>query len=356
MTDIFKQLAQTLDQMPEGFPATESGVEIKILKKIYSVEAAEMFLNLKRLPETAEEVAERLGKPVDETREMLDDMAIKGQLANNRSRGQQRYMTAPFVPGIYEYQINRLDRELVDLVEAYFPFLNRTLGGFAPSVGRILPIHEIVKSESSVQPYDDVRELLEVAKSFKILDCICRKEKAILGEGCNHILEACLNFSSEENAYDHFILAGRVIDKEEALEIIEKSAEDGLVHNLVYNVKEGYGAVCNCCSCCCGLLKAAKEYNAPFIIAKSNFIATINQDDCSVCGTCAEERCPMDAIIMTDGTYFVNSETCIGCGVCIIDCPTESITLKLKPEADQESPPTTMVDWFEERRTSRGLS
>jgi Na+-translocating ferredoxin:NAD+ oxidoreductase subunit B len=356
MTDVFKRLAQTLDQMPEGFPETESGVELKILKKIYSKEDAEMFLNLKREPETAEEIAERLGKPVKQTREMLDDMAKNGQISNTRSRGQQRYMTAPFVPGIYEYQINRLDKELVDLVEEYFPALNKTLGGFAPSVSRVLPVHEIVKSESSVQPYDDVRGLLEDAKSFKVLDCICRKEKAILGEGCNHTLEACLSFSSEDNAYDHFILAGRVIDKEEALKIIEKSADEGLVHNLVYNVKEGYGAVCNCCSCCCGLLIAAKEYNAPYIIAKSNFVATINQDDCSVCGTCAEERCPMDAIVETEGYYYVQSETCIGCGVCVIDCPTESITLKLKPEADQESPPVNMVEWFQTRKMSRGLN
>jgi Na+-translocating ferredoxin:NAD+ oxidoreductase subunit B len=355
MIDIFKQLAQTLDEMPEGFPETESGVEIKILKKIFSEDDAAMFLKLTRSPETAEQIAERLEMPAEETGNILDDMARHGQIRSNKSGGEQKYCQAAFVVGIYEMQVNRLDRELVDLFEEYLPFLQQTLGGFSPAVTRTIPIGEVVTSESSVQPYDNVLKIIEDARSFKVQECICREEQAILGDACDHTLENCISFSKEEDAWGNFKLAGRVITKENALEVLKKSAAEGLVHNLFYNVKEGYGGICNCCSCCCGILRMAKEFDAPHIVKRSNFVAVINQDDCSACGTCAEERCPMDAIIETDGHYKVQPERCIGCGVCAIACPTESITLKLRPENELTSPPDNMTDWAQQRFTHRGL-
>ena len=119
MTDVYNRLAERLDQLPHGYPATESGVELKILRKIFSPEDAEMALKLKYFPETAGAIAERLGEPVEEIRTTLDEMVLKGQIGNSSSSGQQTYMLAPFVIGFYEYQVYRLDKELVDLFEEY---------------------------------------------------------------------------------------------------------------------------------------------------------------------------------------------------------------------------------------------
>lgn len=355
MSDVFKRLAETLDKMPEGYPATESGVEIEILKKIYSESDAEMFLKLQRRPETAEQVAQRLEMDSEETRSLLDRMARDGQIFSFKMKGQQHYMTAPFIPGIYELQINRLDKELVEMVESYFPVFHKQLGGFSPAVSRTIPVNEGIEAESSVQPYENVRQLLSGARSFKVMDCICRLEKAIHGEKCEHTVENCLQFSNEEDAWEYFSLAGRVIQKEEALDIIEKSAKEGLVHNLFYNVQNGFGAVCNCCSCSCGMLIAAKNLKAPYLVARSNFAATIDPDTCSACGVCAEERCPMGAIAETESVYEVQSDVCIGCGVCVIECPMEAITLKLRPENERSAPPETMRDWLTKRMASRGM-
>ena len=356
MTDVFKQLAERLDQLPEGYPATDSGVEIKILKKIFSKKDAEMALQLTRMPETAEQIAERLQKPLEKTREVLDAMARKGQIACFQNLGEQKYMLAPFLIGIYEYQVYKLDKELVDLIETYFPVFFKTFGGYAPAVARTLPVDEFVKSESSVQPYDNVRQILENAKSFKVMECVCRQETAIQGKTCNHTMEVCLSFSSEDNAFDHFSLGGRTISKDEALKVIEQSAAEGLVHNIFYNTKIGTGGICNCCSCCCGMFRGVKEFKAPFMIARSNYVATIDPYECSACGTCAEERCPMDAIDEADGVYEVQPERCIGCGVCLIDCPTESINLQLRPEEERISPPEHIIEWFQTRAVNRGLN
>ena len=58
--DIYNKLQKHLDRFGIGYPATESGVEIEILKRLFSKEEAEMFLNLGELPETSQEVAKRI--------------------------------------------------------------------------------------------------------------------------------------------------------------------------------------------------------------------------------------------------------------------------------------------------------
>ena len=46
----------------------------------------------------------------------------------------------------------------------------------------------------------------------------------------------------------------------------------------------------------------------------------------------------MDAIIMED-TARVDPDRCIGCGLCVTDCPEDAMTLKQKDGADQYVPP-----------------
>lgn len=355
MTDVYNRLAKRLDELPQGFPPTDSGVELKILQKLFTPEDAEMALKLKALPETAEAIADRLEKPVGSIRNVLDNMAEKGQIGSLKIAGDQTYMLFPFLPGIYEFQVYRLDKELTSLFEEYYPILISAVGGYKPGIARTIPVNTQIKAETKIQRYEDARQIVEQGKSFRVIDCICRKEQKLEGHGCDHTIENCLNISEEENAYDYFTLGGRIISKEEALSILEQTEKEGLVHNAFYNVKEGHAAICNCCSCCCGVLRGVKDFGISDTIAKSNYVAVIDQDTCSECGVCRDERCQMDAIVEEDNGYKVLSESCIGCGVCAVTCPTESITLALRPESEQNIPPDNMIDWYVERSANRGI-
>jgi electron transport complex protein RnfB len=44
--DIYVRLREFMDTMPAGYPATPSGIEIKILKKLFSPDDAEMVMKL----------------------------------------------------------------------------------------------------------------------------------------------------------------------------------------------------------------------------------------------------------------------------------------------------------------------
>jgi len=353
MTDVYKRLSKKLDELPNGFPATESGVELKILEKIFTPDEAEMALKLRPMPETVEAVAERLDTPVDEMQKILDNMVEKGEIGSFKMFGQQMYMLFPFVIGIYEFQLERMDKEMTELFEEYAPLLVRTVGNFEPAVARVVPVSTEIKQDLHVHRYEDMAKMISEAKSFCVRECICRKEQKLEGNQCKHTFETCLSFSTEEDAFDRYP-SGRIVAKDEALKIMKDAEEEGLVH-CTYNVEEGQVFVCNCCPCCCGILRGVKSYNAPYILAKSNFVAVIDEESCAACGVCADERCPMDAIVETDGTYAVIAERCIGCGVCTPTCPTESIKLERRPESEQDQPPSNLMEWNMKRAASRGI-
>lgn len=355
MTDVFKELAIRLDELPQGFPATDDGVEIDILKKIFSPDEAETALKLKSIPETLDTISERLGIPTEEMMSKLDTMSKKGQIGRFKFSGVEVYMLMPFVVGIYEFQLYRIDKELAELFERYFPTLLKTIGGFEPAMARVVPINTEIKGESQILPYEDIRGLIESANAFHLMDCICRIEKGLVGSPCKHPLEVCLAFSRDESAYDGFTLGGRKITKDEALGVLDISEESGLVHNLFYNTMKGQFAVCNCCPCCCGLIRGMKEFDSPHMIARSNYVARIDTDSCSSCGICAEERCPVDAISVENDVYEVIPERCIGCGVCSITCPTEAIIIEERPEDEKNMPSENFIDWLLTRAKNRGV-
>lgn len=352
MADVYKRLAQRLDQFPNGFPATENGVELKILKKIFSPEEAQFHLKLENGLHTAEEVAEKLDMPPEEARQTLDIMAEKGQIGSFKTGGRQKYMAVPFVIGIYEFQLKHIDKEMAEMFEEYFPHLFKKVGDITPALARVIPVNKTVEAEHQILTHENLKEMIENSKSFTVRDCICRKEQGLLDNPCSHSHETCLGLSPEENAFDYFNYAGRIISKEEALDVLELASKEGLI-SCTYNVQKGHSFICNCCSCCCGLLKGMLEYQAPNVIASSNFLAHVDEELCTGCSICADQRCPAAAFEEVDGIFQVIPERCIGCGVCVVTCPTQAISMLRKDEKDQDRPPANIVKWSVKRAISR---
>jgi Na+-translocating ferredoxin:NAD+ oxidoreductase subunit B len=351
--DVYRRLAKKLDERPHGFPTTENGVEIEILKRIFSPDEAEMALKMKPVPETAEAIAQRLEKPVPEMQSILDDMARKGQIGCLKLAGQQVYMFIPLAIGISSFQI-RMDKEDANLFGKYAPALFGKVGGFKPALSRVIPVNAKIEAKSEIYLYEDLHQLIDQAKSFRVRECICRKRSALSGKAWKHTLETCLSISQEEGAFDYFSLAGRIISKEEAFKILSEAEKEGLVH-CVSNVQKGHAFVCNCCPCCSAFLRPLKEFKTPYMLAKSNFVARIDRESCTSCGVCKEERCPMEAIVDLDGSYKVLGERCIGCGTCTVTCPTDSITMEARPDLEREEPPANLVEWNVKRAASRGI-
>ena len=214
-----------------------------------------------------------------------------------------------------------------------------------PALHRVVPARNATKSEW-VLPYDDIKAMLESSHVFNVRKCICRVQQDFIGRRCDFPLEICFNFS----AHDRPQRPGD-ISKEEALALLDKAEETGLVHT-VSNVVKGVHYVCNCCSCCCAILRGVKEWGIEQSVAHSNYYTTVDSFNCTGCGICAN-RCQMNAITVNNNIATVNQKQCIGCGLCVTGCPNGAAQLHLKPEDKIVHPPIDFEKWEQERLRSR---
>jgi Na+-translocating ferredoxin:NAD+ oxidoreductase subunit B len=349
---IYRKLATILDSLPNGFPPTPDGLEIRLLKKIFTPDEAELFCDLKLGPETVEQIAQRTGRPLEGLEEKLTSMCKRGEVMGVDLGGIKLFAMLPWVVGIYEFQINRLDREFCELCEEYGQYIGPHLLGVGPQVMQTIPIEEQIPARQEALPYEMVSSIIENGKGFRVNDCICKKERGILGEPCSKPHEVCLAISPVEGA-ELILDWGRPISKQEAYDILHKSEEAGLVH-LTSNVENGHLFICNCCGCCCGVLRTMNEFNLTNVI-NSNFYAVIDEDACDGCAVCVDERCQVKAIEQTAISYRVITDRCIGCGLCVTACPLGAVRLVRKPQDKIIRPPSDPLAWNDERARHRAV-
>ncbi len=352
--EIYHKLARVLDTLPNGFPATQSGVEIKLLKKIFTPEQADLFCDLRLTFETAQQVAERTGRPVEELDRQLKDMGKAGQLFAIDFGEVMVFRMLPWVFGIYEFQLNRLDKEFAELNEEYAPFFGQQFFSQTPQLMRVVPVEKEISAQQEVISYEKISDLIEQNVSFLVNDCVCKKEKSLLGHPCDRPVQVCLAMAPVPKVFEKYP-AGREITKQEAHDLIKMAEEAGLVH-LTYNVQGGGFYICNCCKCCCGVLRSINELGIPApLVINSNYYATIDAEKCISCGTCSDERCQVGAIEDDTDAHRIIRERCIGCGLCISTCPNDAIRLVHKGPDQIKQPPVNEDAWFEERGRMRGV-
>jgi electron transport complex protein RnfB len=228
--DAYRKLAQTLDAIPNGFPATESGVELQLLAKIFTPEEAELASVMRLSREPVGAIAARAGLDLQTARRTLKTMVRKGQIRFGRKEGRLVFGLMPFVVGIYEEQLPRMDRELAELFEAYFQEARGAITLQAPPIHRVIPVAEAVPVDIEIYPYEQATELLEGAKAWGVRDCICRIQQKLVGKGCERPVENCLVFAPVEGIFDGSKTT-RAITKDEALDILLEAEDAGLVHS-----------------------------------------------------------------------------------------------------------------------------
>ena len=117
--EVYYRLSKVLDTLPNGFPSTDSGIEIKILKKIFTPDEADLFCDLRLTPETAKQIATRTGRRIEGLEEKLLKMWQRGEIASSNSGGVKTFKMMPWIIGIYEYQNSRMDKEFAKMCEEY---------------------------------------------------------------------------------------------------------------------------------------------------------------------------------------------------------------------------------------------
>lgn len=349
--DPYQLLAQRLDSLPNGFPPTEDGSELRLLACLFAPEEAALAAQLRLTKESPEQIAARTGGDLEQIGQMLKSMARRGLIAAGRTEAGLGFGLLPFVVGIYEMQIGHIDAELARLFEDYY---HKAFGGIlsvAPPVHRVIPVGESVKVGLEIRPYDSAAEIVANARAWGVLDCICRVQKALIGEACEHPVDVCMALSSKPGAFDHSPVV-RALTQEQALETLQRAAQAGLVHSVSNNQRDTW-YICNCCTCSCGVLRGLKELGIANVVVRSPFVNQVDEDRCLACGDCLE-ACQFGALSLGT-TAQVDAYRCTGCGVCVLTCPEGALGLVQRPEAEVPAVPETEMDWMRQRAAARGI-
>lgn len=330
--DPYTNLRSFLDQLPIGYPKTESGVELKILKKLFSEAEAELAALLSPVPEEAHQIAERNGIPIEGLEEKLEFMSKNGLIFRIRRQGKTLYSTAPFMIGLYEYSVKKMDRELAEFCRQYYDEAYQGEMGASNVPGfKVIPITQKVDADLILFPFEKLKSEIRAARRIAIADCVCRKETRLTDHGCDYPRETCLSFGVAAEYYIENGL-GREIKAEEAIKILQEADEAGLVHAGANTLH--LSNICNCCPCCCASMKGmvTKGHNKQKYM-NALYEALVDAETCIVCEECVN-RCPVKALTIEE-TAVVNRDKCLGCGLCAGVCPSEAIILHLRPDKQE---------------------
>ncbi len=351
--DVYLRLAQRLDAIPMGFSSTKSGVELRLLAKIFTPDEALLASVMRLTAEPISDIASRADIDFEVAHDCLNEMVDKGLIYANTGEDQVTFGLMSYVDLSFE-QLSRMDLELAQLIEQY---IQETEGGSivndSPPAMRIIPVDEAIPRDAVILPYERASELVEEAKSWSVRDCFCRVQRKLIGKGCDHPTETCLRLAPYEAFFEESDV-DRLLTKEEALNLLKMSSEAGLVHTTE-NQRDGHWIICSCCTCSCEFLRAVTEFGHLYPMASSDFRSTANAEFCDGCGECIE-HCQFGALSLLEGNCLVDNSRCHGCGLCIASCPTNALSLERVPDSERVTPPINQQEWMIQRSEARGIA
>ena len=350
--DCYERLANALDALPNGFPRMPSGIEIRLLRKAFSEEEAEVTGHMSRTYETAREIANRAGLTEDRVSEVWAGL-LPRKLVRQARDGTETFRLGPFIIGWYESLMGDVMRTDVEFVELFEQYLKEGGGEkiMAPRPGilGVVPVRGSLKP-SLLQPHHDIDAHFARHERFAVIDCVCRIERNLVGGGCSRLVKRCAFVGVPA----HTPLSEDVLDRDQALKVFAQLEDEGHVHLGFYGFistaeSPQFVGSCNCCGDCCGILRALTDLGLSEGPQKSNYRAAIDLDDCTSCGTCIE-RCQVQAIAVdADDMPILNRDRCIGCGLCVTTCPSEAIKLEPVSAAEWFDIPSSFEEWEEMR-------
>lgn len=348
---VYVQLQRHIDKQAVGFPATPSKAELRMLKRTFTPRQAELAAHLSYRPESVQTIYPRVRNLVaspEKLSALLQDMQKNGALGTVTRDGRIHYMIVPLVPGMMEMQVGRFTPEAISDLDQYL--LEKKYGIAVLSTElpqmRTIPIATSISLQNKVSTFDEVAVLVEQAEPpFTVFDCMCRLKASRQGQKCKVTdrIETCVSFATMAESVMSCGF-GREITRREAMSILEKSQEEGLVLQPSNTEKAEF--ICSCCGCCCLMLLMHHKLPKPLDYWASNFHCVVDVSVCDGCGVC-ETRCQVQAITVSveAQTAVVDLTHCIGCGVCVTTCPKKAVSLRKRPA--ETRPPKTREELYD---------
>jgi len=317
------------EQLAESVGAGESPTIPRLFQMLADENEARVILAASP-PASATELSDKTGLPAEDVEKMMDPLFKKGVLfksSKTDEKGNTRYYRVRALLQFHDSSVlyPGVGQDFMDLWREYhekeFPEYHRRLEStLQQSSMRVVPVNITLEPDTRIAPFEDVRQVVAKARNLAVVKCPCR---LVAGAECGKPLEVCIQVDKAAD-YTMDRGSGRSISKSEAIDLLKYCEEEGLVHMLGNSRGLGH-IICNCCDDCCIAWPNPRTSEINFA-APSRYTAIIDAETCTDCEICLD-RCYFDALAMDDATT-ISEDKCVGCGLCAVVCPYESITLK----------------------------
>jgi len=299
---------------------------VDLLKDIFSEKEAKI---ISFLPGTSFDISKKININSIEVKKVLIDLFYRGVVIVEKLNGEDIFKLPEDV-GVFMdmvlFDLNRYSKKGKSFYDRWKEFYNQEyliqIAANEEDLGlRVIPVNESfqVKESSRIQTLEDIKKILKNAKIISVENCACRTRE----RNCEYPLEVCIGLDDlAEYCIERNI--GRKISFKEAFNIIKKAESKGLVHMTANS--DNPNVICNCCTCCCSLMKAVIETGNKKALIKSRYRARVNSDLCDNCLICTK-TCYFKCLINKDGQLYQNINNCYGCGLCTIVCPQKAVKL-----------------------------
>ena len=352
-------LIDRLNKYPIGLPDTDKLRQI--LAILFSEEDAFVASRFPLTEATLKELVKATKWESGKLKKQLDTMAEKGLVMDTTYGGKTYYLLMPGLIGFFEFSFmkQRNDLPVAELAQLMTEYLfgdpdqrmGREFFSSKTPLTRSLPYEEHIPVSSQVATFESAQKIVKDASYGAIGMCYCRHKKEHLDQSCDKnapTKEICISLGT---AAKFMVRRGFAEHrtKEQLLAILEQAKGLNLTH-ITDNIRHKPSFICNCCSCCCELLGGVNQ-GFPMGIAKTNYTLQINSETCVGCGLC-KKACNVTALELLDvengrkkKQMQVISDNCLGCGACISSCPTNSLSLI---PADRPEIPEKKKDLFKQ--------
>lgn len=367
----YRLLQQQMDNSMTTVPP--SPVLTEILKILFTPEDAYLARQLPTRPISLKKLAKQLNIEITALEDKLSDLALRGLVVDVK-KGEERYFSlAPVLGGVFEFIMMRVRDNLPvpELAKLFDEYLKKnkdfissafdTNYQFARTFVReeTLPSEQNETDSTEILDWERVSKIIETASNLSLGLCACRHNNQHLGKVCSAPLETCISINGGADAMIQMQISQKITTRD-AMKIIEECKSQQLVQ-IGDNVQKQVTYLCNCCSCCCSLLNAIRTCNIKHAIKTSNWIMSVNTEQCKGCGKCSQV-CPVSAIDIekhsnvggnhVQNTARLDETLCLGCGVCATVCKSGAITMKPRPQ--RVLPPETAFERMVQRAIERG--
>ena len=365
--DAYKNLTDRINWFTQGAPVSETLYQI--LQVLYTEDEAKRVALLPVRPFTAKKAAKIWHVSEAEAEKYLLHLCEKALLVDSDHNGVRKFVMPPPMAGFIEFALMRTrgDIDQKYLGELYYQYMNveedfvKDLFFVTETrLGRVFVQEPVLTNEHTLHilDYERASHIIDEAEYIGLGICYCRHKMLHAGHPCeiDAPLDVCLTFGNVARSLSEHGGYARLIDKAEAMDALERSYDYNLVQ-IGENVRENPAFICNCCGCCCEALQAARRFSPMQPVATTNYIPHISAAACVGCGKC-EKACPILAISMSEEEEgattssvkvetssstvapdsaphrrraVIDTEICLGCGICAKNCPTKAILMERRP-------------------------